>query len=67
MACLANFHSAPQRHVDLPAVMFGCALCGCEYECVCVQGFLPTLACAVFCKTHENIIFLPPGINSFNL
>lgn len=37
--------------------------------CVAVylQGFLPTLTCAVFCKTHENIILLPLGFYSFYL
>lgn len=39
----------------------------CVSACECVQGFLPTLTCAVFCKTHENIILLPLGFYSFYL
>lgn len=30
-------------------------------------GFLPTLARAVFCKTHEDIVLLPLGFYSFYL
>lgn len=34
---------------------------------VCVQGFLPTLTCAVFCKAHKYVVLLPLGFYSFYL
>lgn len=60
--CRGELNTISSHDVFWPATQWGG---DCEF--VCVGGFLPTLTCAVLCKTHEYVILLPLELYSFNL